>query len=649
MAFREDHIKKLISREYRVYQEEEKIASLPRTLYEKAARAAGKILDVKAGEKTAMKIQEAIDFSHLRITPGNVVALTFLFFILTTIPTVVLIFIGIVSFGIGILTLLIVLFFTYYLYIFPFHLKKKYEVGVGGGIVTMILYMIMYMRESPNLEGAIRFASENISGEMGYELKKMLWDVEVGNYLSMEEALRDYTNKWKSNRPFIESTELIITSMKQVGERRLSMMDEAVTIILEGNREQARHFNQKLKMPVVIVHALGVVLPVMGLVMFPIVAIFLSVDIVMLFVGYDIILPLVLFFVINKILETRPPTFSTIDISENPNMPKEGKFFLGKGQVPAWPVALLVGVLVFVSGIFLFLIETPNAAGIKEGIAPALIMALGISLGLGSYFVLLSKNRVCLREETRHVESEFAEALFQLGNRVSGGVPIELSMQHSMERIKNLKIKGLFQKALNNMRSLGFTFRQAFFDKKYGAIRYYPSKLIKSIMRIVVESSRKGVSVAGLAMLSVSRYLKNLHNTQEEVKEALSDTLNALKFQAYVLSPLISGIIVTLAIIIIRIVSELSIQTTDLGGVNLPFSEIGTVGVTPFEFIMVVGIYLIESSLLLAMFINTIENGNDKIGFRNAAGYSLIVGYLVFAVIFALTFMVFSPLISTIV
>lgn len=646
MAFREERIKKLISREYRLYQEEERVASLPRTLYEKAARSAGKLLNVQPDEKTRMKLQDAIEFSHLRITPGNVLAFTLLFFLFTLLPIVVLTLIKLIPFGIGILAILLIMFFAYYLYTFPLHLKKRYEVAAGGEIVTMILYMVMYMRESANLEGAVRFASENVTGELGYELKKLLWDVEVGNYLSMEEALKDYTNKWKENRPFVEAVELMVTSMKQGADRRLSLLDEAVSIVLQGNREQARHFNQQLKMPVMVVHALGVVLPVMGLVLFPIVAIFLQVDVMALFIGYDVILPIILFFVITHILEIRPPTFSRIDISDSPDVPKEGRFRVGKKEIIAWPVALLAGFLVLAFGVFLFLLET-RAAATVEGILPAMLITFGIALGLGLYYILLSKQRLRVREETRRVEQEFAEALFQLGNQVSGGVPIELSMQHAMDRIKNLRIRDLFQKALNNMHSMGMTFRQAFFDEQYGAIRYYPSKLIKSIMRTVVESTRKGVATAGVAMLSVSRYLKNLHETQEEVSESLSDTLNALRFQAYILSPLISGVIVTLAIIIIRILEQLgeNIKSIPSGG-PLPFiGNFGQISVSPLQFILIVGIYLIETSLLLAMFINAIENGEDKIGFRHAAGNALVIGFVVFAIITFITLAIFSPLI----
>jgi len=394
---------------------------------------------------------------------------------------------------------------------------------------------------------------------------------------------------------------------------------------------------------------------VMGLVLFPIIAVFLHIGATVLFIGYDIILPMVLYFIIIRILESRPLTFSRIDISENPDVPPPGKFFLGKKPVRAWPIALLVGAFVISMGIVLANAEIAQAnstpGGKFQGILSSVVITFGIALGLGIYFLLLARTRSKIRSQTRRVESEFAEALFQLGSQISSGSPIEISIERSMDRIENLKIKDLFAKALNNMKMLGHTFSQAFFDPEYGAIRYYPSKMIKSVIRTVVESSKKGVNTAAQAMLSVSRYLKGLHETQEDVKEQLSDTINSLKFQAYFLSPMISGVIVTMAIIIIQILQSLNVQTSGMSFISQGnISDLfGGIAITPFEFILVVGIYLIESSLILAMFTSQIESGDDETGLRKIAGETLIIGFVTFIMIFFFTLMMFGPLITQVV
>lgn len=652
-AGREEEIKRIISREYRIFKEEEMLGSLPRTLYEKACRKSEKILSVGPGKKSEKKLEEAIKFCHLNVTPRGAASFTALFAISSILIILALMSLGLLGLpglpkDIGIFLLVIALFFTYYIYAFPFHLRRKYEVETSSDMVTMVLYMAMYMRNVPSLEGAVKFASENIPGYLGYELKKMLWDVEVGNYLSMQEALIAYTKKWEKNREFVESVELMITSLRQVSEKRINMLDESVNIVLEGTREKAKNFNQQLKLPVMVVHALGIILPVMGLVLFPIISIFLNVGSVVLFIGYDVVLPLLLYFIIIRILESRPVTFSRIDISENPDVPPKGKFFWGKKAVHAWPIAVIVGAAVISLGIILANAEAAQAAaeGTKfQGILPAILITFGIALGFGLYFTLLARTRTRVRQETRQVESEFAEALFQLGSQISGGSPIEISIERSMDRIENLKIKSLFEKALNNMKVLGYTFQQAFFDPTYGAIRYYPSKMIKSVIRTVTEATKKGVNTAAQAMLSVSRYLKGLHQTQEDVKENLSDTLNSLKFQAYFLSPMISGVIVTMAIIIIQILQNLQVQTASLGTLGQLGNLFEGIAITPFEFILVVGIYLIETAFVLSMFINQIESGDDDTGMKKVAGNALIIGYVVFMIIFFFTFALFSPLV----
>jgi hypothetical protein len=198
------------------------------------------------------------------------------------------------------------------------------------------------------------------------------------------------------------------------------------------------------------------------------------------------------------------------------------------------------------------------------------------------------------------------------------------------------------------MRNMGMTFSQAFFDKEYGAIRYYPSRLINSVMRTVTESAKKGMRTASVTMISVSRHLKNIHKTQEEVKDILEDTISSMKFQSYFLSPMISGVVVMLALVVIKIMGQMAGSMKNLP-VSVSFlSGLSEANITPFQFILVVAIYLIETCIILAMFINGIENGEDPIGRNDAIGNSLMVGFTVFAIVMFVTILLFEPIINVI-
>jgi hypothetical protein len=330
-----------------------------------------------------------------------------------------------------------------------------------------------------------------------------------------------------------------------------------------------------------------------------------------------------------------------VDISESPNIPSKGRFTLNKKYVPAWPFALLVFAAAAIFSYLLFMLEG------ERGLLSPIILSGGLAGSIAMYYFLLTKDRVEIRESTREIEREFTEAIYQIGNQVYTGVPIELSMERSIRRVGSLRIKDLFQKALSNMRAMGMTFTAALFDKGYGAVRFYPSKMVKTVMKIIAESSIKGMKTASIAMISVSKYLKGIHRTQEEVRDELNDALSSMRFQSFFLSPLISGVVVTLAIIIITILSELS-QTIEGTTIALPILSMNETAITPFQFVLVVAIYLVETSIILSSFVNGIENGEDPIGRQSLTANSLIISFITFVIVLTVTLVIFTPLVTVV-
>ncbi len=648
----------MVSREYKLFMEAGK--RTPKGFYEKMCVFSEKIIRKKMDEKSSKKMQDAIDFAHLNLTPDGVASFTILFSLLVCIPTFILIATKALGFFGLSLTLAMFVFgvsipIAYYIYSYPYHLRKKYEMDAGAEIVSSILYMVSYMRTNPSLEGAVDFSAKNLTGSLSEDFRKLMWDVRIGNYLSINEALLDYAEKWSRNKEFVESIELLISSLRQSGNRRLSTLDEAIRVVLEGNRDSARNYIQNLKMPITIIHAMGIILPVMGLVMFPIIAIFLKVDPIMLFLVYDIVLPLVLFFVISNALEKRPATFSRIDISDHPDLPPEGKIYFGTKTINPFYIGLVIGITIMSFGVFLYFNEIaaskPGVLTQGEGVLGGVVIILGLAMIPAIHYLLLSSKRNTIREEVRAIELEFKEALFQLGNVIGTGVPIEKAMDESIKRIDGLKIKNMFMQISNNIKKFGMTFENAIFNKKSGAILYFPSKLIKSVLKSITESSKRGVKTAAISMITISKYLRGIHRTQESVKDSLSEVASSLRFQAYILSPLISGVVSTMAILMIDILKSLALKTPSIGpGGGSGFFGISpeNMSISPFQFILVVGIYLFESLILLSYLMNGIENGEDPIGRQNMTAWVLIIGTIAFVVTVYATLTLFKPLVGAV-
>ena len=145
----------------------------------------------------------------------------------------------------------------------------------------------------------------------------------------------------------------------------------------------------------------------------------------------------------------------------------------------------------------------------------------------------------------KKLEEEFASALFQLGNRLGDDIPVEIAFD-KVARVMQGTISGDFFKLVStNIRKFGFGVEEAIFNRRRGAIVYFPSNLIESSMKVLIESSKKGPLVASQALINVSEYIKEMHRVDERLKDLMADVVGSMKSQISFLTPAISGIAVS--------------------------------------------------------------------------------------------------------
>ena len=651
--------------EYKQFLKE--VKAKPMGKYERAAALAEKILPMKTDEKFG-NIKTNAEVGYLAVTPTGVLALTILTFALVF----MIIVLSVMFFPSSALMLFLFVVLgmsTYLVWNYPAANAKAVTMRMSSDSVLAVLYMVVYMRTSPNLEAALRFAAETMTGPLSWDLKKLLWDIHVGAYPTADAALATYANRWKrENEEFAEAVNLLRSSASIEPSRRMKLFDETVNLILTGTAEKTKRYVVNLRMPVMLIHALGVLLPVMGLVMFPIVVIFLS-DTVspgILFLGYDVILPIFLWFIISNVLLARPPTFSQPDVSLAKGVPPLGKMLIGKTLVPIWPISLVILVpLVLLSYIMIGPCFMPEIAITERCTADTfslinlsllIIMAIGLSIAV--YGLLDSMQKMKVRSDIESIESEFGVALFQLGSSITGGTPIELAIDKAAANLKGMKIADLFFRTSSNMKRFGYTFEQALFDPAVGAVWWYPSRLIRSIMTTVVEASKKGTFAASDAMITIATYLKGMHSVKEEVEDVLGETIASMKFMSMFLTPLVAGVTITMAVVIIQIITQLGSQlsaltagSADVGTsaslITLPWLKSGGIAVTPVAFQLIVGLYMLEIAVLLSYFLNRIQFGDDAIGMRSVVAKTVLVAVIIYAFSWLVTYMIFGNAIKS--
>ncbi|MBU5688348.1 MAG: hypothetical protein KQA31_03005, partial [Candidatus Aenigmarchaeota archaeon] len=605
-----------------------------KSFYENICFFAGSIIKFDPGEEKTKELQQKLDFSNMKIKAADVYSAFVLMIIFTifvnSIATITFILLGYTfgeTFKYIFVTSLIGISISYYILVYPSIYAKKLRVEASSEIVQTILYISIGLKNVPNLESAVAFAAFNLEGPMGKDLRKILWDVYIGKYSRIEDALDDFSNKWKfENREFSQALDLLKTSVTEIYDRD-KIIERAISLILQSNMERMNQYARELKNPITMINALGILLPVITLILFPILGIimpFLISPYTLIFI-YNIILPLTVYFLMKNTLDKRPYSFHTVNIKNHPEASDFGYLSLKlknkKIQIPILPFCILI--LVFLSfNAIIGMINIDKDTSISTRVLYGLQIFWAISISTIIFTMVSSNKNKKIKKEIEEIESEFAEAIYILGSTIRSGQPLEASLRKTNERLKDQKIHSFFEKIINTMNTMGVTLKEAIFNKDFGVIKHYPSKTIKNTMKIVVESSSKGLNTAASTLTAISQYMKNVHDVDEHLKQFLEDVTSSMSLISSFLVPLAAGVVVGLGAIIMKILIFVASLFNQLPIDQQEIPIIGTKieAIMPIEvLIIIVGIYMIELIISINIFRIQIEKGNDL----TEIGYSI--------------------------
>lgn len=672
------------------------------SFYEKACNFADNLLKLSVDQVKAAAMQKNLDLCHLNVRPSGVIALSFLFPLLTIVVG------SLVAFGIFGMFFFVVFFLVAGLLMIPALQKvpnfmaNTWRMKASNQMVQSVFYIVTYMRHTSNLERAIEFAADHLEPPLSLDFRKILWDVETEKYSTIRASAEAYLQVWKEwDAEFVESFHLIESSLFESSEeRRLALLDKSLDVILTGTYETMLHYAHSLKSPITMLHMLGIILPILGLVILPLVVSFLGgegsspfVSAIYISVLYNITLPISVFYLGRVILSKRPAGYGAVDIGEkegfkkyrNVALPLSKNFTLWVNPLYFCIMVFVVGMLIGFSPLIMHSLGVPDFAfdqngnlkmleyvcppDIGPGCAPeerigpygigssvlSLVVVLGLGLSFGFFFTLRSKNVIKIRQKTKELEEEFSSALFQLGNRLGDGLPAEIAFAKVAETMRGTVSGDFFALAEKNITSLGMGLEQSLFDPRVGAVVKFPSNVIEVSMKVLIESIRKGPRIAAQALLSMSRYIKEIHRVEERLQDLMADVISSMKAQTKFLTPAIAGIVIGITSMISTILTKLSAQlgaftaTQEAGAGG--FSDLLTIfgiGIPTFHFQIIVGIYVVQIGYILTVLSNGIENGADKLGERYSLGKNLVNSTALYCFIAALVMLLFNFFAGTI-
>jgi len=196
---------------------------------------------------------------------------------------------------------------------------KYMKIHSLGDIPEIQSYIVMSMKLVSNMERSITFAASNSEKPLAKDLKKLIWDIHIRVYSSIDEALIAFANQWGRNSEYFKrSLHLVKSSTNEPDEaQRVMTLNKSLDIVLEGTRTMMDGFSARLKNPTYILYAIFILIPLALVALLPAVSIVgVRIDTITLVLIYNIVLPLATFLYSEYILLQRPAAFSPPDISD---------------------------------------------------------------------------------------------------------------------------------------------------------------------------------------------------------------------------------------------------------------------------------------------------------------------------------------------
>ncbi|CAJ36293.1 hypothetical protein [Methanocella arvoryzae] len=504
-----------------------------------------------------------------------------------------------------------------------------------GDMPEVVSYIVMAMKLNPNMERSLRFTVKNSRRQLARDIRKLMWDLQIRAYDSMDDALDALAGQNTGFSDHFKRSLFIIKS--STGEREVAMrtisLNRALQVILDGTRSLMSTFSSTLHAPTLILYSIFVMVPLALVAMLPAAAVVgIRVNAVQLFLLYDLAFPLVTLAYAHSILLKRPAAFAPPEIP--PDHPEAA-------GTPKWAWALTgIGLGAAIASLYFFL---PVDALPFPGTT---FILWGITAAISIYCYCAYRPYKLIRDRIVAMEGEFADSLFVLGRRISEGRSPEEAFAYTARIVTGTTIGKAYARAAYNIRCLRTTLSEAVLDPDYGAFSDVYSDRIRATINMLVETSGMSGEVAGTSVIVLADHLKELQAIEQEVRKMLFTMTSMLRTTCIAFAPFIGGVTLALSGAVTAVIAETAIDLQNMPEAAKAYfpmvPQVTAPLVSADEFMLIVGLYIVLLVIILLRFVSGIEHGDDEYEFMYSVGTTLPFSVAVFTLTTVVSGVMFS-------
>jgi len=615
----------------------------------------------KAEKSVSEEFMDSLNFTGLDVEPYEVILLSYSGAIVAAaaaflLDLIIFAFYGFSIADMGLITLVLMVGITAGLPLAALQFLSEYpktkagymKVHSMGDIPEVLSYIVMYLKLIPNMEDGIRFAARESNTSLGKDLKKLVWDLEVRVYHSIDDAITTFANLWgKWSDHLKRALHLIRSAVREPSESERNMsLDRSLDIVMEGTKNSMTNFANKLHQPTLVIYSIGVMIPLALVGMLPAASLVgLRISIFQIFLLYDIVLPVLLFTYIRKVLLSRPATFNPPAIPANhPDVERINK---RENMIEA----AIIGIVITLPGVIFMLLPVVLMEGklvdfinrLNTFLPVTLFILWGVAAAVSLYCLKTYTAYKKIRDDIKKMEEEFSDSLYVIGKRITEGKPAEEAFQYAARTMEGSEMGKIFARTSFNLTSMRTNLNDALFDSKFGSLKHVYSDRIRAVMHLFAEGVKKSYEAAGVAIVKVAEHLKQLQEVERGIRNSLGTLTSTLKSTATIFAPMIAGITLGITKLISAVVGSPemnlgSIPENDFisGTSNFSFD------ISPEYFVLVIGIYIIQLIFLLIRFANGIDEGDDKVEYMYNLGKSMPTAVAFFSIVTIMAMFMFK-------
>ncbi|MDD9952790.1 MAG: hypothetical protein OXR66_00470 [Candidatus Woesearchaeota archaeon] len=522
------------------------------------------------------------------------------------------------------------------LYIYPSHIFYTQAIGeYNEEMLRAILRMVTYISMDTSIEYAVVETADHLHGTLKLQFEQIKHDLERKQQVTLGKALEQYLDIWNSVNPvFVKSFRLLQTAALSEKKDRAAILDETVETMLLNYSTLGKRYAEELSGNAKKLITIGVLIPIMSLMLVPLLSIFMpnfAKPSILAFI-YIIFFPTVTLIMALNFAAKRVQ-IDTIRIEEAAEYT----------PLPPWLAWTGIGIaFVFAVPTFFFLTTVQAGEPSAESffaIFMGWLVGAGCVVGLYLYAFVYGRKYASLWSKVNEIEQDLPHLLQSFTTYLT----LNIATENVIPEVVNDYKKFGFEKhpivgAFSKLQRLILTSKRTLKDiVRHQLPKLLPSRKVNQVLIQIVSFSEISQKSSAKIAKMVRSQTMNLYKLDDYIKTMLAETIGLINITITLLAPLLAAAAVIMSVAIVKslvfISEQLSLIANSFGTTAIGFTLVDTTKIIPPVFIeAIIGIYLVETVLVLSFFSTQINVGNDKFKFFETLRSNL-VGFAIYTVL----------------